>query len=475
MDQTVYMRIDGVMADLLTNTNPDLYRKYAYKENGKTVIYVRLKKALYGTITASLLFWKDLSTTLIVDWGFERNPYDWCVVNKNINGKQFTILWHVDDLKLSHVDPDVVSQVLDKINTRYGKEVPITITRGKVHDYLGMVLDYTEEGRVKITMNQYVEEILDELPSDMDGEAPTPAAAHLFQVDPNAEKLGEEQREMFHRNVAKLLFLSKRARPDIQTAIAFLCTRVKEPDNDDYKKLRRAMRYLRATRHLPLILEDDGSGAVRWWADSAFAVHHDMRSHTGGLFTLGGGAVYSTSVRQKINTKSSTEAELVAVDDVMSQVLWTRNFLEAQGYMVTDNVIHQDNQSAILLEKNGRASSGKRTRHINVRYYFITDRVGKGDVRIEYCPTKDMVADFFTKPLQGAPFRTFRNRVLNLSEDDILRYGRQHEHDLAIVPKLSHRSVLGIEHTNGKKDRQTSKSGPQTLCGLGKNSPDREG
>jgi hypothetical protein len=100
-----------------------------------------------------------------------------------------------------------------------------------------MVLDYTEEGRVKISMTQYINEILEELPEDMSGEAPTPAAMHLFQVDPNAQKLDVATKEMFHQNVAKLLFLSKRARPDLQTAVAFLCTRVKEPDEEDYKKL----------------------------------------------------------------------------------------------------------------------------------------------------------------------------------------------------------------------------------------------
>ena len=238
MDQTVYMQIDGVMADLLIKIDPDIYSRHAYKDRGKTVMYVQLKKALYGTVTASLLFWKDLSSALIVDWGFKCNPYDWCVINKMINGKQFTILWHVDDLKLSHEDPNVVTQVLEMINNRYGKEVPITVMRGKVHDYLGMVLDYTEEGRVKISMNQYVNEILDELPADMTGEAPTPAAAHLFQVNPEAQKLDSERKELFHHNVAKLLFLSKRARPDLQMAVAFLCTRVKDADEDDYKKLQ---------------------------------------------------------------------------------------------------------------------------------------------------------------------------------------------------------------------------------------------
>jgi len=111
------------------------------------------------------------------------------------------------------------------------------VTRGKVHDYLGMVIDYCEKGHVKISMEQYIEETLGELPTDMSGEAPMPAAAHLFQVDPNAEKLDTTALEMFHRNVAKLLFLCKRTKPNLQTAVAFLCTRVKQPDVDDYKKL----------------------------------------------------------------------------------------------------------------------------------------------------------------------------------------------------------------------------------------------
>ena len=132
--------------------------------------------------------------------------------------------------------------------------------------------------------------------------------------------------------------------------------------------------------------------------------------------TMGKGSVYSTSTRQKINTKSSTEAELVGVDDVMPMVIWTRYFLQAQGYEVRDSKIYQDNQSAMLLEKNGKESSGKRTRHINIRYFFVTDQARAKRITIDYCPTEDMIADFFTKPLQGGQFRKFRNKIMNISE-----------------------------------------------------------
>jgi hypothetical protein len=219
---------------------------------------------------------------------------------------------------------------------------------------------------------------------------------------------------MFHHHTAKLLFLSKRARPDIQTAVTFLTTRVREPDEDDYKKLARCMKYLRGSIDLPLTLEADNLSVVKWWVDASYGVHPDMKSHTGATMSLGKGAIYSRSTRQKLNTKSSTEAELVGVDDVMSQVLWTKYYLEAQGYKVAESKIFQDNQSTMLLAKNGRGSSSKRTRHINIRYFFVTDRVKSKEVSIEYCPTEEMDADFFTKPLQGSLFRKFRDSVMNV-------------------------------------------------------------
>jgi len=119
---------------------------------------------------------------------------------------------------------------------------------------------------------------------------------------------------------------------------------------------------------------------MKWWIDASFAIHQDMRSHTGATMSLGKGGIYSSSTRQKINTKSSTEAELVGVSDALNMVIWTKNFLSDQGFQVTDNVVYQDNQSAILLEANGRASSRRRTRHINIRYFFVTDRIKQGDL-----------------------------------------------------------------------------------------------
>jgi hypothetical protein len=127
-----------------------------------------------------------------------------------------------------------------------------------------------------------------------------------------------------------------------------------------------------------------------------------------------------------VNSQSLTKSELIGVHDVMPQVLWTRHFLEAQGYSVKELIVYQDNQSAMLLEKNGRASSSKWTHHINIRYFFVTDRVASKEVDIQYCPTGEMIADFFTKPLQGTPFRKFRNLVMNLEDDPVINNSQDH-------------------------------------------------
>jgi hypothetical protein len=294
IDKVVHVRFEGEIAEMIVRMDPKLYWKYVMDENGKVVIYVELLKSLYGTLRAALLFWKLLSSKLI-PWGFTINPYDWCVANKIIDGKQCTVLWHVDDLKISHISEDVNTDIVKRFNDKFGKEAPITITRGKVHDYLGMTLEYSEKGKVKIKMLDYVDNMLPDLPTDMDGEDPSPAANNLLTVNDDQTKVDKKKAQFFHTYVAKILFLCKRARPELQTAVAFFSTRVKSCDEDDYKKLIRMLQFLRATRGDFLTLSADSLHNVRWWVDASYAVHPNMSSHTGCAMSLDRGVIYGTS------------------------------------------------------------------------------------------------------------------------------------------------------------------------------------
>jgi hypothetical protein len=159
----------------------------------------------------------------------------------------------------------------------------------------------------------------------------------------------------------------KRSRPDTCTVVTYLTTRVREPDTDNWTKMAHMMNYLRGTTLLPLILSASLTGILKWWVDGSFApAHPEMRGHTGGGLTLGCGFPIVSSTKQKLNTRSSTETELVRVDHCMPAICWTHYFLQAQGPEVQEKIVYQDNRSAILLKKNGKASSSKRMEHINI-------------------------------------------------------------------------------------------------------------
>jgi hypothetical protein len=134
------------------------------------------------------------------------------------------------------------------------------------------------------------------------------------------------------------------------------------------------------------------------------------------MFTMGKGAISGSSMKQKVNSRSSTESELIGVDDKISRVLWTKRFLEWQEFLVKLNIIYQDNTSTtIKLEQNGKESSGKRTRHFDIKYFYVTDLISRDEVEIEYCSTDEMLADYNTKPVVGRKFSLFRDRFMNLT------------------------------------------------------------
>jgi len=185
-------------------------------------------------------------------------------------------------------------------------------------------------------------------------------------------------------------------------------------------KLVRITKFLHCTKYNKLTLSTDkGIYGEDWMIDALFAVHPDFRSHIGGVMSFkdGKGAVIGMSAKQKLNTTSSTMAELVAIDQLMSLVLWVPLFMEAQGYDISNNnTVHQDNKSAILLEKNGKSSSSRRTRALNIRYFFITDQVGRGEVQIQYCGTDDMIGDYMTKGLQGIKYEKFCKHIMGMEK-----------------------------------------------------------
>jgi hypothetical protein len=381
------------------------YSQYV-DENGAMV--VGLDKALYGLVEASALWYEDIRSKLLRN-GFVENPYDVCVFNKaEADGSQTTVVLHVDDLMVTSVN----QCNLDSFGKYLKSVYPETRTNsGAILDYVGMTFDFTIPGEVRVTMDNCVNDILSG--SGVTKTRVTPAASTLFDIR-DAKKATDVEAKWFHTHVAKVLYLAKRVRPECLTAVAFLSTRVQVCDIDDLAKLTRLLGYLRHTRDRGIILRIGEHMDVKAYIDAAYGVHQQSgKSHTGCVIVLGeAGPLFAKSGKQKIVTKSSTEAELVGLSDTASQAIHLRNFVIAQGYALGPAIIYQDNMSCMALMKRGGPGS-ERSRHINIRHFWLSEKVADKEVIIEHLGTKKMFANVLTKPVQGAQFVCERDGLTN--------------------------------------------------------------
>ena len=391
----VHMRLDKTMTQLLL----EIESSYAPFVDHKGGLVVRLDKALYGCVESAALWHDHLSQTL-ADMGYLPNSYDPCVYNRVEGGVQCTVAVHVDDLLVTSTSEGMISELSDGMRTKYGE---VKCVRGPVIGYLGMVFDVSRTGEATVTMGGYIDDLMKTCAAGKG--ARTPALDDLFETDPDDALNSEEVRKEFHRNVARVLYLAKRARPDCLTAVAFLATRVQKCTAGDVRKLDRLMQYIRSTKDRGLVMRPGpGYTTVSIYIDAAYGVHSDGKSHTGSCVVLGDvGVVHCKSGKQGIVTKSSTEAELVALSDSCNQGIYVRRFLREQGYEVGPLRVLQDNMSCMALVKRGR-SAAEKTRHIHIRYYWVKEQVSRGVAVIEHLRTELMYANVLTTPLQGGQF-----------------------------------------------------------------------
>ncbi len=170
---------------------------------------------------------------------------------------------------------------------------------------------------------------------------------------------------------------------------------------------------MNSTRFLRLTLFAESHSNIIWYVDASHQLHANCKGHIGSLLTFGRGATTSSSTKHKIPSKSSCKSEIVGLYDKVGDVLWTRQFLEAQGYKINTNIVYQDNMSTLSLAKNGYVSNSKRTKHVKAKYFFICHFHHTGELDLGYCSTEQMWADVLTKPLQGAKFHLMHAFLMN--------------------------------------------------------------
>jgi hypothetical protein len=407
MKRDVLMRIEPALAKLMCEIPGSHYAKYIRPDGS---LIVRLKKALYGTLEAAKI-WFEVLKEFLLGLGFKQNAKDQCVFNKLVDDVQLTVAVYVDDAKCTCKQESALVWIADAFNSRFPG---MSITRGAVHSFLGQTWDYSKKGKVSVTMEGNIGQMVDDY--GVGGSAVTPAADDVFQIDSESPLLIEDRRARFHSFVQRCAWVSKRVVPQLGPALSFLMPRVYKATEQDEGKLDRVMKYLNANSARGIVIEPSATGLyLHAYVDASFGVHEDMKSHTGSNISLGKGPVFTSSTKQKQNGLSSTEVELIGLADSLSQVLWVRDFLIEQGHAIGPAVVYQDNQSTIKLAERGSAAS-QRTRHIAIRFFFVHDRMASGEIAIEYMPTGHMLADILTKPLQGSLYRRLRGALTNWYE-----------------------------------------------------------
>jgi len=406
----VLAQIDQDLGNMLADLKPELNQ--GRLPDG--CLLVRLKKALYGLKEAPLRWYETLCKCL-VDLGFTRSRYDKCLFLRNSPEGLHYVLVHVDDI-LSSGPRTSMDWLRNGLHHRF-KEVSENINPHHFN-YLGMTAKRDRNKHtIELTQTKYIDNIIQRLELTSSQVSSTPCNEQLFVDESKRGPLETSLIPMFTSLVMLMLYVTK-SRPDIKVAVIYLTTKLKNPTVEDWFKMIKIARYLNGTRDLPLRITGSSLNLVGS-ADAAFAVHKDMKSHTGSLLWFGdqNAPILSGSRKQSLVTRSSTEAELVALDSVSHDAVWLRKVLQEMG-LAQDGptIVQQDNKSCILMAERGY--HGKNSRAVDIKYFWVSERVHEGELKLEYVQSNRMLADGLTKALGTAHFCEWRDRILNLTKDE---------------------------------------------------------
>ena len=409
MEGTVYMILDPTLSALICVMKPE----WDSLLDGKGRLTVKLLRALYGCIESGKL-WHDTLSKFLLSLGFLPNPHDICTFNKWCDEEdvQLTVCIFVDDFMLTCVSDRQLDIFMAQLRERFGD---VTERTGPTHNYLGMVFDFSTAGQCSVTMPGYVEVMLTKYEVKLTQKYPTNGG--LFVRDDNAPPLVETLRAEFHSRVYAVAYMVQRIKPECLPIVSELCSCVRTATVEDWYKLEHLLQYINGTKDIGITIRiPRGPLFVNASVDSSHGCHPNMRGHGGGTISISrdgsGGTIHSESSKLSLNTKSTAETELVTASDYGSQALFIGGFLREQGYENVTIILEQDNESTIALMRKGR-STAQATRHIAIRYFWLHDRLKRGDLEIIHVPGTEIRADLLTKDIRGAAFFTGRMKLNN--------------------------------------------------------------
>lgn len=425
-----YVRLNPLETSLLVGKYP-IYKKYV---DDRGCFVGRLSRSLYGLCQSSGNLFREISRFLIDELGFVANQKDVCSFARVRKGVQTSLVLFIDDILMTSVSESHLNIFIKEFQRRFPK---VTVKSGDTLPYLGMLLNFERSpkgsggGKCTVSMPAYCEKI-EELWTRVHNNAKfadpnikgnaiistdIPASPNLFEQDDESPLLQQHQSDDFHSIVATILFMAKRARPELLCATSYLTTKVKAPTVQDWGKLRKLVSFIAGTKEKGLVLQPKGIW-VEAWADAAYGIHQaDRRSHSGTIVSIGGAPIYCSSKRQGLTAKSAAEAEIICVSDAATMITWAQHFLALQGYgQLPAARLWEDSASTIFNLKRG-APTALGSRHYEIRYFYMSDLEKRGVVEVKHLNTREMTADLLTKGLPLNLFSSLSDKLTNSYSD----------------------------------------------------------
>ena len=452
-DKTEFRRILEVkpeMIELILKVRP-AWKEFICPGRGKhgtaslgSMFFV-IDKALYGLIEASFAWHAELHNTLTETMGFEQSESDPCVYHSYKNGDRTSIIVYVDDLMVLAQSEERTKQIHASLSSHYQITTKDFNEKGEI-DYLNVRIQQVKEGAdtvaYELHQTEYCNKVIDDLQL-RDEESPfetttLPYTLDLFHVNEDSPLLNKADAKWYAMAVGKLLYTSSKVRTLLALPVSFLSKRMQSPTLEDKTKLLRVLFWLKQHPDGGLTIRDnpDEELKIQVWADASDNSHYDGKGHTGIFISIGdetGSPLYYASKVQSLVSRSSTEAELIAVYQSIPHALWAMEALTDWGYTQTQIVLYQDNISAIVASHDGNKPFSKLS-HVNRRFFNAREYIHNGTIIMPHCDTRSMIADPLTKPMIPGLTAPHMRKMIGL--DDI--QNKVH------TPNLDEKEVLEV-------------------------------
>ena len=404
--QMLVKHFDVKTAFLHSDLTEDIYMEQpeGFVDPQKPEQVCKLKKGIYGLKQAARAWNMKINEALLRE-SFQRSKADPCLYTKKLNGRWIFVLIYVDDLLVCYEQEGDCSRLLEVLNMDFE-----TKDLGDVKHFLGMQIEREEDGSFLINQSHKIQEVIETFGLNDAKPVNSPMETnYLKELNNSINPLQNDSQ--FRRAMGKLLYIATVARPDIATAVGFLCRKVSQPTQMDWNAAKRIIRYLKGTIDFKLKFSSTGKSGLTGYVDADWAGDpSDRKSTSGHLFLFKDGLISWTTRKQSTVTLSSTEAEYVAASQAGQEVIWLRQFLEDLDQIQKESTpIYEDNQGCIALAQTERINP--RTKHIDVRYHFLRDLQEQGQMDLRYCPTEEMLADILTKPLPAKRHMDLTRRI----------------------------------------------------------------